>query len=118
MTKNSIENDFGEEKVKYLKNLNEIEEKVLNFQQLYLQSYDTTKQSLPVPINLEIETIKELISDEENRIKSLNPPVAAPATIINLKSLSNNIYDNSNNNNNYNENLPSNSYYASKSTKY
>jgi hypothetical protein len=114
MTRTSIENDFNEEKVKYLKNLNEIEEKVINFQQLYLQSYETTaKQSLPVPINLEIETIKELISDEENRIKSLNLPSATPSAILNLKSLSNNIYDNSNIN--YNEKNLS-SYYASKKT--
>ena len=111
MTKKSIENEFSDQKLKYLKNLNDIEEKVLNFQQLYLQSFDT-KQNPLVPINLEIETIKELISDEENRIKNLNSPLAQqPPIILNLKSSSNNIL-NSSTNNNYNENVSS--YYTSK----
>ena len=65
---------MSDEKRRALKNLYEIEEKVLDFQQLYLQTLEAKQNPPPVSINLEIETLKELIGNEENRIKKLSTP--------------------------------------------
>jgi hypothetical protein len=89
-----------DQKTKALKNLNEIELKLNDFQQLYLQTLET--KNPPVSINLEIETLKELLNEEEIRLKKFNTPTSSNFNKSNNYDSSNNIsHENLNENGRY-----------------
>jgi hypothetical protein len=68
--RNILENDIDEQKAKAIRNLNEMELKLSSLQQLLISTYKTTNQPV-VSFNIEIQVLKELLSEAENIMQQM-----------------------------------------------